>query len=145
MNACYSQAESPLLPTPITENTLCAAYSVHAWYRAIVLSSDTETDTSYVKFLDYGGFAYVENSKLRQIRGDFMLLPFQAAECMLANVKSLNGELLYCYSAGVTVITCNLFICMMFFTILSCGCRKIERNRELNMLYRICLGVSSVS
>ncbi|CAH1100191.1 unnamed protein product [Psylliodes chrysocephalus] len=92
MNACYSQAESPLLPTPITENTLCAAYSVHAWYRAIVLSSDTETDTSYVKFLDYGGFAYVENSKLRQIRGDFMLLPFQAAECMLANVKSLNED-----------------------------------------------------
>ncbi|CAG9864954.1 unnamed protein product [Phyllotreta striolata] len=92
MNLCYSQTESPLLPTPITENTICAAYSVHAWYRAMVLSSDVETDTSYVKFLDYGGFAYVENSKLRQIRGDFMLLPFQAAECILANIQSVNED-----------------------------------------------------
>lgn len=41
--------------------------------------------------MDYGGFAYVENAKLRQIRGDFMLLPFQAAECVLANITSLNG------------------------------------------------------
>lgn len=58
----------------------------------MILSSDDENHTSYVKFLDYGGFAYVDNSNLRQIRGDFMLLPFQAAECFLANVKSLNGN-----------------------------------------------------
>ncbi|XP_072381189.1 KH domain-containing protein akap-1 [Diabrotica undecimpunctata] len=90
MNGCYSQSESPLLPSPIPENTICAAYSVHAWYRAMVLSSDAES--SYVKFLDYGGFAYVDNSQLRQIRGDFMLLPFQAAECMLANIKSVNED-----------------------------------------------------
>ncbi|XP_018561971.1 A-kinase anchor protein 1, mitochondrial [Anoplophora glabripennis] len=92
MNVCYTEANSPLLPNPIPENTVCAAYSVDAWYRAMVLSTDVETDTSYVKFLDYGGFAYVENSKLRQIRGDFMLLPFQAAECVLDNVKSLNED-----------------------------------------------------
>lgn len=89
---CYTEVSSPLLPNPIPENTVCAAYSVDAWYRAMVLSTDVETDTSYIKFLDYGGFAYVENSKLRQIRGDFMLLPFQAAECLLANVKPINGE-----------------------------------------------------
>ncbi|KAG5868886.1 KH domain-containing protein akap-1 [Gonioctena quinquepunctata] len=92
MNACYSETESPLLPNPIPESTVCAAYSVNSWYRAIVLSTDEETETSYVKFLDYGGFAYVENSKLRQIRGDFLLLPFQAAECMLANIKSVNED-----------------------------------------------------
>lgn len=71
---------------------MCAAYSIDAWYRAIILSTDEETETSYVKFLDYGGYAYVENDKLRQIRQDFMLLPFQAAECFLANVKSKNGK-----------------------------------------------------
>lgn len=92
MNVCYTETNSPLLPNPIPENTVCAAYSVDAWYRAMVLSTDAETETSYVKFLDYGGFAYVENSKLRQIRGDFMLLPFQAAECVLANVKPLNED-----------------------------------------------------
>lgn len=113
MNVCYQEANSPLMPTPIPgaliidecyfficinnirfclDNTICAAYSVDAWYRAMVLTSDEETHTSYVKFLDYGGFAYVENANLRQIRGDFMLLPFQAAECVLANVKSLAGN-----------------------------------------------------
>ncbi|RZC35495.1 KH domain-containing protein C56G2.1 [Asbolus verrucosus] len=90
MNACYSEADSPLLPTPIPENTVCAAFSVSSWYRAIILSTDPNNGTSYVKFLDYGGYAYVENSKLRQIRGDFMLLPFQAAECFLANIKPVE-------------------------------------------------------
>lgn len=67
------------------------ASNIRYFYGFILLIPDEETETSYVKFLDYGGFAYVENSKLRQIRGDFMLLPFQAAECVLSNIKSLNG------------------------------------------------------
>ncbi|CAG9770081.1 unnamed protein product [Ceutorhynchus assimilis] len=94
MNHCYeSQPDSPLLPTPIPENTVCVAYSEGAWYRAVVLSSDKETESSYIKFLDYGGYCYVENDKLRQIRQDFMLLPFQAAECFLANVKPKTDRL----------------------------------------------------
>nr|CAH7750231.1 unnamed protein product [Callosobruchus chinensis] len=92
MNGCYNDCQSPMLPSPILPNTVCAAYSVDGWYRAMVLSSDPETEMSYVKFLDYGGFAYVENSKLRQIRGDFMLLPFQAAEGILANIRSKNED-----------------------------------------------------
>lgn len=91
MNACYNNTESPLLPNPITENIICAAQSEGDWYRVMVMPSDTETNTSNVIFLDYGGYAYIENSKLRQIRGDFLLLPFQAAECILANVKPLEG------------------------------------------------------
>ncbi|KAJ8917581.1 hypothetical protein NQ315_000064 [Exocentrus adspersus] len=92
MNTCYTETDSPLLPNPIPENTVCAAYSVNAWYRAIVLSTDVETETSYVKFLDFGGYAYVEHSNLRQIRRDFMNLPFQAAECFLANIKPSNED-----------------------------------------------------
>lgn len=92
MNSCYNSTDSPLLPSPIPENTVCAAYSIDSWYRAIVLSSDDETDTSYIKFLDYGGYAYVENDKLRQIRQDFILLPFQASECFLSNVKPLTSD-----------------------------------------------------
>lgn len=92
MNNCYNAADSPLLPSPIPENTVCAALSIDSWYRAMVLATEEETDTSYVKFLDYGGYAYVENSKLRQIRQDFMLLPFQAAECFLANVKPKSED-----------------------------------------------------
>ncbi|XP_044271689.1 KH domain-containing protein akap-1 [Tribolium madens] len=90
MNVCYSEADSPLLPTPVPENTICAAFSEDSWYRAVVLSTDSENATAYVKFLDFGGYSYIEISKLRQIRGDFMSLPFQAAECFLANIKPVE-------------------------------------------------------
>jgi len=103
-------AESPMLPRPIprkllrdvtlqkftklcdVENTVCVAYSVDSWYRVMVLSTDEATDTSYVKFMDFGGYAYVENENLRQIRRDFIMLPFQAAECFLANVLPKSGK-----------------------------------------------------
>ncbi|KRT85600.1 K Homology domain containing protein, partial [Oryctes borbonicus] len=84
MNVSYNSAESPLLPKPIVENTICAAQSEGDWYRVMVMSVNAEADTSYVIFLDYGGYGSIDNSKLRQIRGDFLLLPFQAAECVLA-------------------------------------------------------------
>lgn len=87
MNICYSNTDTPLLPNPIVENTICAAQSEGDWYRAMVLSTDAETTTSHVIFLDYGGYNYIENSNIRQIRGDFLLLPFQAAECILANIR----------------------------------------------------------
>lgn len=74
------------------ENTICIAHSVGRWYRAMVLSTDEEEDISYVKFLDYGGYAYVDNSMLKQIRADFLMLPFQAAECYLADIIPIGGE-----------------------------------------------------
>ena len=76
------------------------AFSGDSWYRAVILSQDQTSGTSYVKFLDYGGYVYIENTNLRQIRGDFMLLPFQAAECFLANVKPIGGKIciLFLYS-----------------------------------------------
>lgn len=91
MNACYSPESleaPPLLPMPIKENTICAAHSLGAWYRAMVLSTENEISCS-VKFLDYGGYAAIDQSMLRQIRGDFLLLPFQSSECLLANVQPL--------------------------------------------------------
>ncbi|KAF7284796.1 hypothetical protein GWI33_021554 [Rhynchophorus ferrugineus] len=92
MNSWYNMSDSPLLPSPIAENTICVAYTEDGWYRAMVLSSDDETDTSYIQFLDDGGYAYIENDKLRQIRQDYLLLPFQAAECYLSNIKSKNED-----------------------------------------------------
>lgn len=92
MNACYADKNSPMLPNPLPDYPVCAAYSLGAWYRALVISSDEEADTSYIKFLDYGGYASVKNSDLRQIRADFLMLPFQASECFLVNVKPAGGE-----------------------------------------------------
>lgn len=129
MNLCYMSAESPMLPRPIPQNTVCVAYSVDSWYRVMVLSTDEATDTSYVKFMDFGGYAYVENENLRQIRRDFIMLPFQAAECFLANVlpksddgswsegaynliaELTKGSLIYTQVAGYTPDDIPLVLC----------------------------------
>lgn len=66
---------------------ICVAPAVDGWYRAQVVSTNEETQTSEIKFVDYGGYMTVNNSVLRQIRQDFMTLPFQATECYLANIK----------------------------------------------------------
>ena len=55
-----------------------------------VEEEDFEVD---ICFVDYGGYSRVMASSLRQIRADFMSLPFQAIECLLANVGPANGTL----------------------------------------------------
>lgn len=50
---------------------------------------DYEVD---ICFVDYGGYSRVPASCLRQIRADFMSLPFQAIECLLANVAPASEE-----------------------------------------------------
>ncbi|KAF5269684.1 hypothetical protein FQA39_LY08607 [Lamprigera yunnana] len=93
MNSCYSDINSPpMLPHRLPDSTVCAAYCLDAWYRVLVLSTDEETETSCVVFIDYGGFANINNSDLRQLRADFLMLPFQACECFLANIRPLEGE-----------------------------------------------------
>lgn len=53
------------------------------------IEDDFEVD---ICFVDYGGYSRVLVSSLRQIRADFMTLPFQAIECLLANVAPMSGN-----------------------------------------------------
>ncbi|XP_069672065.1 A-kinase anchor protein 1, mitochondrial [Periplaneta americana] len=92
MNVCYSEPTAPPLPTPTQAGVICVAPTMGGWYRAQVVAVDAETDACDIKFVDYGGYLTVDNSVLRQIRSDFMTLPFQAAECYLANVAPVGGE-----------------------------------------------------
>jgi len=92
MNICYSEPLAPPLPMPIQVSSICVAPAVGGWYRAQVVAVDEETDACDIKFVDYGGYSTVNSSVLRQIRGDFMTLPFQAVECYLANVTPLGGN-----------------------------------------------------
>ena len=79
---------------------ICAAPVVDAgWYRAQVVESYPETDEVELRFLDYGGYMWIQGSLLRQIRYDFSQLPFQAYECYLANVVPPEGEFYRCVSA----------------------------------------------
>ncbi|XP_049867658.1 A-kinase anchor protein 1, mitochondrial isoform X2 [Pectinophora gossypiella] len=93
MAATYQNPDVPSLPRPVKEGSICAAPTENNWYRAQVISTSEENDTSVVKLVDFGGYLTVDNDQLKQIRSDFMTLPFQATEALLAFVKPANNEL----------------------------------------------------
>lgn len=93
MTQIYQQADmTPQLPRPIENGVICAAPVMDGWYRAQVVEVSQETDEIDVRFLDYGGYARIEGYALRQIRSDFLGLPFQATECYMSNIAPLLGE-----------------------------------------------------
>ncbi|XP_004924819.1 A-kinase anchor protein 1, mitochondrial isoform X3 [Bombyx mandarina] len=91
MAATYQNPDVPSLPRPVKEGAICAAPTENNWYRAQVISTSEENDTSVVKLVDFGGYLTVDNDQLKQIRSDFMTLPFQATEALLAFVKPANN------------------------------------------------------
>ncbi|KFP09070.1 hypothetical protein Z169_01232, partial [Egretta garzetta] len=93
MYACYSQPEIPTLPTPVEVGIICAAPGLDgAWLRAQVISYFEETGEVELRYVDYGGYDRVKIDTLRQIRSDFLSLPFQGAEVLLDNVVPLPDE-----------------------------------------------------
>ncbi|XP_050345516.1 A-kinase anchor protein 1, mitochondrial isoform X1 [Nymphalis io] len=92
MAATYQNPDVPALPRPVKESSICAAPTENNWYRAQIISTSEENDTSVVKLVDFGGYLTVDNDQLKQIRSDFMTLPFQATEALLAFVKPANDE-----------------------------------------------------
>jgi A-kinase anchor protein 1 len=74
---------------------------------------DYEVD---ICFVDYGGYSRVPASCLRQIRADFMSLPFQAIECLLANVAPASGWYFKKYHCSKVfgVIKNNIFFFFFF-------------------------------
>lgn len=108
MNQSYNMIETPQLPE-ITENAICVAAVQDNWYRVQVVSHNAENNSCLVKYLDYGGYASVPIINLRQIRTDFMGVPFQSIECVLSNVKPIDesgwlkeaSEVLYSLTKGL--------------------------------------------
>ncbi|KAM9525804.1 A-kinase anchor protein 1, mitochondrial isoform 2-T2 [Guaruba guarouba] len=72
---------------------ICAAPGLDgAWLRAQVISYFEETSEVELRYVDYGGYDKVKVDTLRQIRSDFLSLPFQGAEVLLDNVVPLPDE-----------------------------------------------------
>uniref|UniRef100_A0A8C2ZAI3 A kinase (PRKA) anchor protein 1b n=1 Tax=Cyclopterus lumpus TaxID=8103 RepID=A0A8C2ZAI3_CYCLU len=93
MFLCYSQPGTPALPSPAEVGVICAAPAVEdAWWRAQVITFYKETDEVEIRYVDYGGYDRVKIDSLRQIRSDFVTLPFQGAEVLLDNIAPLPGE-----------------------------------------------------
>lgn len=93
MFLCYSQPGTPALPSPAEVGVICAAPAAEgAWWRAQVITFYKETNDVEIRYVDYGGYDRVKIDSLRQIRSDFVTLPFQGAEVLLDNIAPLPGE-----------------------------------------------------
>jgi len=92
MTRTYTQFQCPPLPTPVQTNTVCVAPCDGGWYRCQVVSVDTVSEQCDIKYLDYGGYHTLPITDLRQIRTDFLTLPFQAIECYLANISPTDDQ-----------------------------------------------------
>uniref|UniRef100_A0A8C9A9U7 A-kinase anchoring protein 1 n=1 Tax=Prolemur simus TaxID=1328070 RepID=A0A8C9A9U7_PROSS len=93
MYLCYSQPGIPTLPTPVEITVICAAPGADgAWWRAQVVASYEESNEVEIRYVDYGGYKRVKVDVLRQIRSDFVTLPFQGTEVLLDSVMPLSDD-----------------------------------------------------
>ncbi|KFM82761.1 A-kinase anchor protein 1, mitochondrial, partial [Stegodyphus mimosarum] len=98
MTAFYSETNTPTLNylakgyVCVARLSDCSVPGLDGWYRAEIDEVFEDTGECRLKFLDYGGYAVVPRTVLRQIRIDFMQVPFQATECYLGSVTFLDGE-----------------------------------------------------
>lgn len=92
MTKTYSQFTCPQVPQPVELNSVCVAPCEEGWYRCQVVAYDSDTKMCDIKYLDYGGYHSLPAADLRQIRTDFLSLPFQAIECYLANINPTDDE-----------------------------------------------------
>ncbi|UXI14753.1 hypothetical protein NH340_JMT00696 [Sarcoptes scabiei] len=90
MKDFYSSLSTPSI-AKIFPGLICTAPSYHGWYRVVILNVDEQNNTCDFKYVDYGGFCYnFPSDYIRQIRQEFLLLPFQAIECYMARVAPIN-------------------------------------------------------
>ncbi|XP_064837453.1 A-kinase anchor protein 1, mitochondrial-like [Oncorhynchus masou masou] len=93
MSLCYSHPGCPPLPAPVEVGVICAAQMPEgAWWRAQVMGYYEETKEVELCYVDYGGYVLVKIDTLRQIRSDFVALPFQGSEAILEHIAPLPGE-----------------------------------------------------
>ncbi|XP_031682348.1 uncharacterized protein LOC109891763 isoform X3 [Oncorhynchus kisutch] len=89
MSLCYSHPGCPPLPAPVEVGVICAAQMPEgSWWRAQVMGHHEETMVE-LRYVDYGGYDIVKMDTLRQIRSDFVALPFQGSEVILENIAPI--------------------------------------------------------
>ena len=88
----FSMEPAKDLLRPIAQGSVLGVFSDDKWYRCQVVSYNSKQDTCDVKFVDHGGYTTVPASHLRQLKSDFLRLPFQAIEVYLAHVNPSTCE-----------------------------------------------------
>ena len=89
----YSMEPAKELLKPIAHGSVLAVFTDDKWYRCQVVSFNSTNDTCDIKFVDHGGYTTVAVSALRQLKADFLRLPFQAIEVYLAHVNPSDQEI----------------------------------------------------
>ena len=89
----YSMEPAKDLLRPIAQGSVLGVFSDSKWYRCQVVSYNTKQDTCDVKFVDHGGYTTVPASHLRQLKSEFLRLPFQSIEVYLAHVNPSTSEM----------------------------------------------------
>jgi len=89
----YSMEKSKPLLRPIAHGSVLAVFSDNKWYRCQVVDYNPVADTCNIKFVDHGGYTTVPAKDLRQLKSDFLRLPFQAIEVYLAHVDPAKKEM----------------------------------------------------
>jgi hypothetical protein len=89
----YTMEQSKPLLRPIAQGSVVAVFSDSKWYRCQVVGYNSKVDTCDIKFVDHGGYTTVPSTDLRQLKPDFIRLPFQAIEVYLAHVNTSTEEI----------------------------------------------------
>jgi len=89
----YTMEPAKELLRPIATGSVLGVFTDEKWYRCQVVSFNAADDTCDIKFVDHGGYTTVPVSALRQLKADFLRLPFQAIEVYLAHVNPAEQEI----------------------------------------------------
>ncbi|CAL4071791.1 unnamed protein product, partial [Meganyctiphanes norvegica] len=93
INLNYADGSTtPQIPQPIQSGTVCVCQVDGQWLRCQVLGNSENEGENYVLLLDIGGVISVSDTSLRQIRFDYLTLPFQASQCLLSGIEPLDGK-----------------------------------------------------
>ena len=95
MHSNYSLETGPgaQLMRPIAPGSVVAVNTDQKWYRCQVVSYNPSLDTCDVKFVDHGGYTTIAADDLRQLKSEFLRLPFQAIEVYFAHVRPADHEI----------------------------------------------------
>ncbi|CAG7834983.1 unnamed protein product [Allacma fusca] len=90
----YEQPGIPHLVRPFNTGVICVTrVKDKDWVRAEVVAVQEDKDEVTARLVDIGGYIQVPIEDLRQIRVDFVSIPFQATECRLANLVPVDESL----------------------------------------------------
>ncbi|XP_033334791.1 A-kinase anchor protein spoonbill [Megalopta genalis] len=92
MTKLYNTTDSPPAPKELSRGMILVANWQHKWVRAYVEKPDPNGERHLVRLVDHGGYWYFSDVEMKKIRSDYLTLPFQAIEVLLANVQPTNGE-----------------------------------------------------